>query len=340
MADLDLLPPTVKAVYDLYAQADRSWRTRWAAKFLGIVAGHLSATSPERERDYLGMSVLGDECEAKVWLAFRWAFEPEHFEGRMKRLFETGHLEEARVIADLDAIGVRIIERDPATGEQWFVEAVGGHVRGHTDGRIDGGLREAPKTRHLFENKTHNAKSFEDLKRLGVKRAKPQHFTQMQGYMHLLDLKRAAYFAVNKDTDEWHLERVEYDPVFAAQLMAKAERLVTTDHLPTRLHDNPDAKPAWKCRCCPALGVCHGVGGAWARRNCRTCIHASAMLDGAARWHCVRHNRDLTLEEQRSGCGAHLYLPDLVAGKQVDADEQAETISYVMRDGSTWVDGA
>lgn len=338
MADLGLVSPTAEAIFALYAKKDRSWRPRWWSKLSSILARHYAETGPERERNYLGMSVLGDECEAKLWLAFRWAFEPEQFEGRMKRLFETGHIEEARIIADLDAIGVTIMDVDPETGEQWFVSAVGGHVRGHTDGRIERGVKEAPKTAHLFENKTHNAKSFKELRIHGVKFAKPQHYAQMQGYMDRMGLKRALYVAVEKDTDNFHVERVEYDAVYAAQLFAKGERIVTAENRPTRLHDNPHSKAAWKCNYCPAFGVCHG--GEWARRNCRTCLHATAMLDGDGRWHCARHNRDLSLEDQRSGCGAHLYLPDLVPGKQTDADPDAETVTYVMRDGSTWTDGA
>lgn len=338
MADLGLVSPTAKAIFDLYAQADRSWRPAWWAKFRDTLARHYEDTGPERERSYLGMSVLGDECEAKLWFAFRWAIEPEQFEGRMKRLFETGHIEEARIIADLSSIGVQIAEVDPASGEQWFVSAVGGHVRGHTDGRIERGVIEAPRTPHLFENKTHNAKSFGELLRLGVKKAKPQHYGQMQGYMERMGLKRALYVAVEKDTDNFHVERVEFDAVFAAQLLAKGERIVTAETRPTRLHENLNSKAAWKCHYCPAVGVCHR--GAWARRNCRTCLHATALLDGDGRWRCARHNRDLSLEDQKGGCGAHLYLPDLVPGKQTDADPEAETVTYVMRDGSTWVDGS
>ena len=329
--------PVKAAILELYERKDRSWRARWAERFFTILGRHY-ADEHNSERTYLGMSVLGDECEARLWLTFRWAHEGEPFDGRMLRLFETGHIEEARIIADLDAIGVVIEEIDPATGGQWAVSAVGGHVRGHMDGRVAKGLPGAPKTVHVFENKTHNAKYFKDLKALCVEKAKPQHYAQMQGYMHLQGISRAVYVAVEKDTDDFYIERINYDPVYAAKLLAKGERIVTAEAMPPRQHENPASKLAWKCGYCPAFGVCHD--GKWARRNCRTCLHATAKLDGDGRWHCARHDRDLSKEDQRAGCGAHLYLPDLVPGKQVDADAHAETVTYVMRDGSTWVDGA
>ena len=39
-------------------------------------------------------------------------------------------------------------------------------------------------------------------------------------------------------------------------------------------------------------------------------------------------------------CPAHLYLPALVPGEQVDADPEAETVTYRMQSGAIWVDGA
>lgn len=336
-ADLsELTSPTVEAIQALYAGADRSWRERWLTVYFDFLRRHFADES-DHERTYLGLSVIGEECEAKLWLGFRWASEPETFDGRMRRLFETGHLEEARVVADLDAIGVDIQEVDPATGKQWAVSAVGGHVRGHTDGIARKGLREAPRTAHLFENKTHKDNSFQKVAAVGVEKAKPTHYHQMQDYMHLMGLTRAFYVATCKNTDAVYTERVKYDPVFAAKSLAKGERIVTSSTRPARIAE-PGSKMAWKCGYCPAKAVCHD--GAWARRNCRTCFHATAELDGDGRWSCDRHGRDLTKEDQKSGCGHHLYLPDLVPGKQVDVDATAETVSYVLRDGSTWVDGA
>ena len=59
-------------------------------------------------------------------------------------------------------------------------------------------------------------------------------------------------------------------------------------------------------------------------------------MEGGA-WHCGRHGVALTRCDQDAGCAAHLYVPDLVPGEQVDAGE--DWVSYRLRDGSEWRDG-
>ena len=56
------------------------------------------------------------------------------------------------------------------------------------------GLPEAPKTWHVGEFKTHNQKSFDDLVKRGVEKAKPMHWDQMQAYMGLTGMERALFF--------------------------------------------------------------------------------------------------------------------------------------------------
>jgi hypothetical protein len=59
-------------------------------------------------------------------------------------------------------------------------------------------------------------------------------------------------------------------------------------------------------------------------------------MDTAGQWLCEKHNKTLTQDEQRAGCHAHLYLPDMVPGKQVDAGD--DFVVYELTDGSTWTD--
>ncbi|TLG71837.1 hypothetical protein [Methylocystis sp. B8] len=146
-------------------------------------------SNDDEERTYLGASIIGEECESKLWYGFRWAMTPEQFDGRMLRLFQTGHHEEARMIDDLRRASLEVWDRDSDTGEQFGVSDVGGYFRGHADGFLVGVI-EAPTTPHLFEAKTHNTKSFAKLKAEGVCKAKPLHYAQMQVYMHLMSLTR------------------------------------------------------------------------------------------------------------------------------------------------------
>lgn len=271
-----------------------------------------------------------DDCERKLWDAFRWCFPPEVFDGRKLSIFETGELWEARLIERLRAAGVQVQEVDPATGEQWRVTFASGHGSGRTDGKLLN-VPEAPKTEHVFEAKSHNDKSFKGLLKDGVQKSKPAHYAQMQVYMHLQGLSRALYLAVNKNDDSLFAARIEYDPAEALRLMVKAERIVTSDRRPP-------------CSC-PSYFLKAGYGcavneGQMPSRNCRTCTFATAKLDGDARWVCERHGRDLTLAEQREGCAQHLFNFTMVPGEQIDSDEASEWVLYRLADGSVWKDGA
>lgn len=307
----DIKSPTLQAIDDWHAerQEARNW-------------------------PYIRGSQIGHPCERHLWYLFRWAHAPETFSGRMLRLFQTGHREEVRMITDLMNIGVAVQDRDPDTREQWAVSDCEGHFRGHLDG-IATGIIEAPKTPHLLECKTHSAKSFAQLVKHGVAASKPEHVAQMQAYMHLKGLTRAFYLAKNKDNDELYAERIHYDPAHGAALLAKAERIKDAHEAPARVSDDPDY---YLCKAfnCSSYGVCHG--GEMPRRGCRTCLHSEPI--SYSNWFCHRHKTALTHDTQRAGCPNHLYLPTLVNGEQIDADETAETVTYRLPDGSEWVDGA
>jgi len=84
-----------------------------------IYALHEQREAGEQARPYLGASALGDPCARRLWMGFRWIAR-EQFEGRMVRLFETGHREEARVLDELRAIGLEVWDRQP-DGRQFAV---------------------------------------------------------------------------------------------------------------------------------------------------------------------------------------------------------------------------
>jgi hypothetical protein len=288
----------------------------------------------ERKHDrVIRCSSLGKPCERAGWYAFRWVHEPEQFSGRMLRLFDTGNVEEERMIDWLERAGVIVFAEDPDTGQQWEVSALDGHLVGHLDG-IAHGILEAPATPHLLECKTHNAKSFAQLQKHGVAVAKPEHVAQMQIYMHLKGLSRAFYLAKNKDTDELYAERIHYDAAHAAALMAKAERIKAANEPPSRISDDP---ASFACKFCASKPVCHLQGGT-ILRNCRTCLHSEPFREGPM-WFCHRHETILQISDQEAGCPHHLYLPGLIAGEQVDADPEKETVTYLLADGTTWTDG-
>lgn len=288
----------------------------------------------KRQGRSISVSTLAEECERKLFYDFRWASPDEEINGRTYRIFETGNIEEQRWIDNLRMIGCEVIDRDDS-GKQIMVEACGGHVRGYLDSEILG-LPEAPKTWHVGEMKSHNAKSFAKLLKEGVKKSKPLHYGQIQTYMHQRGRERGIYLATCKDTDELYAERLELDTAYVLRLLARAQRIIDATDPPAKLHEEPNHKMAFACGWCKHRGVCHE--GASARINCRTCIYSSPEEGGT--WSCARFSKPLSHEEQLAGCPAHLTLPGLVDGEQIDVDEAAETITYRMRSGAIWIDGA
>ncbi|WP_425639952.1 oxidoreductase [Agrobacterium radiobacter] len=305
------------------------------ASIVSAIYAAYEAANEQRDGKTIPAGQLADECSRKLFYEYRWTTPHEAIDGRTLRIFETGNVEEFRWIDNLRMIGCDVVDRQE-NGRQIRVELCGGHVGGYLDSEILG-LPEAPKTWHVGEIKSHNLKSFTALKKDGVKVSKPLHYGQMQVYMHARGRGRAIYLAVCKDNDELYAERIHYDPEYSLRLMAKAERIIHANEPPAKLHEDPRAKTAFACGWCKHRGICHE--DAWPRTNCRTCLYSSPELGGS--WSCARFSKPLSLAEQAEGCPAHLYLPSLVPGTQIDSSEEDETVTYELRpDGRIWVDGA
>ncbi len=307
-----------------------------------IYASYQKKEDSESKRRYLGASAIGEECERRLWFGFRHASEAK-FPGRILRLFETGDLEEIRMVKDLRIIGCEIHEVGK-DGKQFEVTAFGGHFSGHMDG-AGKGIHGAEKTWHVLEFKTHNDKSFNLLKNHGVQKSKPYHYAQMQVYMHLTGMKRALYLAVNKNDDSLYTERSKYDETFCLALLEKAHRIIFSVQPPARISDRPDF---YGCRYCEAIDLCHGGDCPVfpiKSLSCRQCCHATPREDGFARWTCDKHGRSLSPQDQDLVCNDHLILPGMISfaspcgtGKSVEGNDY---IVFSNNDGgSPWYVGS
>lgn len=271
---------------------------------------------------------IGMVCDRQLWLSFRRASPMEEIDWLKRRIFERGQIEEERLL-DL----LRLIDCE-VWGQQDKVRAAGGHLRGKIDGRVLG-IIEAPKTEHIVECKSAKQEVFREVRKKGVKLGKPEHYATFQFYMFGLGIDRVFYMMSNKNDEDLHLERVDYDPDFAIRAVARVERIIQMDRPPSRLCRKRDD---FNGRFCRQAEVCWGER--MARVHCRTCLHATAEMGGDATWSCARWQKPLSLDEQAQGCPAHLYVPDLVPGEQVEVDEEAETVTYRMNaTGEIWVDG-
>lgn len=296
---------TVRAIYAAYEEAAESWDS------LGISVGDANA-----------------ECDRALWYSFRWATPLEVHHGRQLRLFTTGNLEEERLVEDLERIGVEVY------GQQDRIRLIHSHVRGKCDGKAMG-IPEAPKTEHLLEFKSSNAKGMKLIIKDGCQKAKPLHYGQCQLGMHAFGLTRCLYLVACKDDDTLYAERIEYDAEFTIRLLARLERIIFSPVPPPRITEKSDD---FRCLFCRHKPICHEQ--AMPRVTCRSCIHSTPESGGDGHWSCARWSKPISFDEQKTGCSAHLHIPAMVPAEQIDVDESAETITYRFPSGRVWVDGA
>ncbi len=266
-------------------------------------------------RPHMGCSLLGHHCDRYLWLVFRLAVI-EKFSGRMLRLFRRGQNEEETVLSDMRRSGIDI------TKTQLRVD-FGCHIGGSLDGLINRGLPEALNVPHILEIKTHNEKSFNDLEKKGVKESKPQHYVQMQLYMKGVKIDRALYYAVCKNDDRLHIERIRYDKKLAKQYLKRGKRIVLSNSIPERISEN---KSWYQCKMCGCHDFCHG-SRLTKEVNCRTCCHSTALKSGS--WKCEIHKAKIPFDFQVKGCDEHVLRPDLVPWERVEKESNTEA-TYII----------
>lgn len=292
-----------------------------------IDAWHEQHQSPPRP--HMGLSAAGNEDDRGLWLSFRWAFQ-EQFTGRILRLFRRGHLEEAVVVSDLQAIGCEV----EYTGDAQLHIDFGSHVSGSCDGIIASGLPEAPNTVHLLEIKTISKARFEQLDKHGVEKSTPEYYAQTQAYMFGLtqlgllgvDVERCFFIAVCKDDDRVYTERIKLNKDIARDAVARLQRIALSERIPEPVHVDPTF---YKAKFSPyyavyfpksatpdhmAKLVSQRAGDGIESKvgvNCRTCAHSTPTE--SSEWLCaIYDNQAIPLSHQRLGCRAHVMHPDIM----------------------------
>jgi hypothetical protein len=261
-------------------------------------------------RGYMGMSSIGNECAAKIWFDFRMATKPKPLEGRISRLFERGHMEEARMIASLKKTGLEVFlvnedgEEVEMTGaldeQQETLVGYKGHAKGHPDGRV----RNVPTMEDidmLLEMKTAGESSFKKLCKVNdILQWNRTYYGQCQRYMKEMGLSHTLFLVTNKNTDAYKVVIAEFDQGYADDLERKEEYLIDSNE---RL---PPFYPRghWRCDFCPHVLTCHL--NVPADKNCRTCKSSKLLDDG--KWKCTKFDKELSLEKQIEGCEKHSAL--------------------------------
>ncbi len=296
---------------------------------LDAVDAALEAAQDRTARPYLGMSAVGGECARALYYTLRFC-TPSDFKAKTIKLFEDGHRGEDIQAARLRMVpGIELYTADPATGKQFGQKDLGGHFRGHLDGAIHG-LVQAPKTWHVWEHKQVSEDGYAKLTKLKEKHDEkdcfalwnPTYYAQATLYMHYTGMKRHYLTVSSPGGRKTQSLRTEYDPVHAAKLIAKADKIIFGAEPPPKLSEDPTwfgCKPYGEL--CRHHAVCHQ--SKVPPISCRTCCYATPEREGDGVWSCNNKmvgTPNLSIETQRKGCGEHLPLPFLVTfAETVDA---------------------
>lgn len=245
----------------------------------------------------LGSSFIGEECVRKIWLDWR-GFAREQFEGRMLRLFETGHLQEARIVEDLRRAGFAVWDKRDDGRQYEYTDSTG-----HFITKVDGVIKDVPESDkpHVLEVKTHNKNSFSTLVKKGVQEAKPLHYAQVQISMALGGFTRALYVAVCKDDEQFYVERIKEDKNEQSKLKSRIIKLTEARLRPAGISDDGSS---FGCKFCSMKQVC--IKETEPLRHCRTCAMCTPGSEG--KWVCELNKDTLSIDRQRLGCGHYEEL--------------------------------
>jgi hypothetical protein len=136
--------------------------------------------------------------------------------------------------------------------------------------------------------------------------------------MHLGDMDRCYFFAVNKNTDEMYGERIKRDKAVGNLLVSKAKNIIFSDTPPAKLNEDPSY---WQCRFCSYFAVCHGCKVP--EVSCRTCSHVTPEQDGT--WSCAKGKPVVT-------CDEHLFIPQIMPKDFVVTDAGDTFVEYEDQD--------
>lgn len=215
----------------------------------------------QKKRDYLGVSIIGDDCLRKVQLQYEG--KEQEFSASTLRTFDIGHCLEDLVAEWMQIAGFDLKTRNE-NGEQFGFSTAEGRIKGHVDGLIFEFPEELAEisrkldatSRCLWECKTLNHKSWQDTAKKGLMLTKSLYYVQVQLYMAYLDLEQCLFTALNKDTSELYFELIPFDLEAAQRYSDRAVRIIQASK-------NGEAMPCissdpsyFKCKMCGLKKSC------------------------------------------------------------------------------------
>jgi hypothetical protein len=197
----------------------------------------------KEHRQYLGASILGEDCDRKIWYMYK---KPKHdHDPRIQRIFDFGNMMEEYLIKLLQKSGFALFTHDE-DGKQYGFDDY--PIMGSSDGVII--LNDIP---HLLEFKSYNEKRFNTLMKEGVKSSDPIYYSQVCVYMEKMELDKCLFMAICKNDSRIYTEIVGSDPIEANYCINKGHEIAKMETEPNRRYDS---KSHFKCKLCSYRKEC------------------------------------------------------------------------------------
>lgn len=199
--------------------------------------------SESETRDYIGASLIGNDCERKIWYEYQ-GHEGIPISETLWLIFETGRQIEKMIVCLMKDSNMNIAENVPVNDSDipWF--------KGH----IDVVYQDESGKKHIVEIKSAKDSSFNLFKKNGLKKWNPQYFSQVQSYMGMYKIFSAVIFVLNKDNSLLAEEWIEFDAYHYDVLRQKAMRIREASEPPSRISNSP----VWfQCKMCKFREICH-----------------------------------------------------------------------------------
>jgi hypothetical protein len=213
-------------------------------------------------RNYLGASSIGDSCERKLWYGVQGTQrEPIKWQGLYA--IEDGHRTEDLIAERLRLVPGIELWTHREDGSQFGFEDFGERFRGHIDGVIRG-LLQAPKTPHIWENKSVNEAKFKKFQKAAAEKGEKNalkawdliYYAQAVVYMSYFDLTRHYLTVTTPGGRDIASCRTEANPTYAEALREKGKGILNATEPSARVSENPSW---WECKFCPFWETCHVV---------------------------------------------------------------------------------
>lgn len=252
-----------------------------------------AAAKGDRPRNYLGMSEVGHPCDRYIWFRFR-QFTKIPTESRMYLLFRFGDKVEELICTYLREAGYKLENAWP--DEQAAYSALGGILRGHSDGAI-----WLPEGKALLECKSANKKKFQAFSLAGVRATYEKYYWQAQLYMGCGNLDRALFIVLNKDDSNIYTEIVPFNKADFDWMLSRIATIVSLPTWPAPV-DIPD------CQYCDYRLHCKTEEGVQTTHNCMTCNMLKVMINTEAQYFCRHHAHPFLLHHTNMSCADYSWL--------------------------------